>query len=62
MHASSAVHGVMRACVRARLLQVYVFFGVVAMAGAAYVSAKVPETKGKTLEQIEAELKGGKTA
>ena len=39
-------------------VQVYIFFGVMALAGAAYVTSQVPETKGKTLEQIEAELKG----
>ena len=35
---------------------VYLFFGLVSLLGVAYVSSTVPETKGKTLEQIEAEL------
>lgn len=35
---------------------VYAFFGTVALVGAMYVTQVVPETKGKTLEQIEAEL------
>ncbi|KAG2498051.1 hypothetical protein HYH03_003812 [Edaphochlamys debaryana] len=45
------------------LAPVYAFFGTVALLGSLYVRAKVPETKGKTLEQIEAELRAGaKTA
>ncbi|KAG2436948.1 hypothetical protein HXX76_006464 [Chlamydomonas incerta] len=45
------------------LAPVYTFFGLMALAGAAYVNSQVPETKGKTLEQIEAELRSGaKTA
>ncbi len=45
------------------LSAVYATFGLVALAGAAYVSSALPETKGKTLEQIEAELRSGaKTA
>ncbi|GFR40716.1 hypothetical protein Agub_g1323 [Astrephomene gubernaculifera] len=44
------------------LAPVYGCFGLVALAGAAFVRRMVPETKGKTLEQIEAELRsGGKT-
>jgi len=38
------------------LATVYSFFGAVALLGALYVSTKVPETKGKSFEQIEAEL------
>ncbi|GLC50831.1 hypothetical protein PLESTB_000436800 [Pleodorina starrii] len=41
------------------LAPVYTFFGIVALAGAFYVRSQVPETKGKTLEQIEAELRTG---
>ncbi|KXZ57026.1 hypothetical protein GPECTOR_1g927 [Gonium pectorale] len=45
------------------LAPVYTFFGLMALAGAIYVKSQVPETKGKTLEQIEAELRtGAKTA
>ncbi|EFJ48518.1 hypothetical protein VOLCADRAFT_104700 [Volvox carteri f. nagariensis] len=40
------------------LAPVYTFFGIMALAGAFYVRSQVPETKGKTLEQIEAELRG----
>lgn len=39
------------------LSNVYVFFGLVALTGALYVSSSVPETKGKSFEQIEKELK-----
>ncbi|GIL92461.1 hypothetical protein Vretifemale_19933 [Volvox reticuliferus] len=41
------------------LAPVYTFFGIMALAGALYVKSQVPETKGKTLEQIEAELRTG---
>ncbi|KAF6256041.1 general substrate transporter [Scenedesmus sp. NREL 46B-D3] len=35
---------------------VYAFFGVCSLLGAAYVSANVPETKGKSFDQIQAEM------
>eukprot|EP00201_Polytomella_parva_P016169 CAMPEP_0175050930 /NCGR_PEP_ID=MMETSP0052_2-20121109/7518_1 /TAXON_ID=51329 ORGANISM="Polytomella parva, Strain SAG 63-3" /NCGR_SAMPLE_ID=MMETSP0052_2 /ASSEMBLY_ACC=CAM_ASM_000194 /LENGTH=628 /DNA_ID=CAMNT_0016315159 /DNA_START=128 /DNA_END=2014 /DNA_ORIENTATION=- len=38
---------------------VYSIFGAFALAAAAYVKMRVPETKGKTLEQIEAEFNQG---
>lgn len=44
------------------LATVYTLFGAVALLAAWYVNNKVPETKGKTLEQIEAELSGGSAA
>lgn len=39
---------------------VYLVFGLVSLLAVAYVGKSVPETKGKTLEQIEIELSGGK--
>jgi hypothetical protein len=35
---------------------VYAFFGLCSLLGAAYVSANVPETKGKSFDQIQAEM------
>ena len=34
----------------------YTAFGIVAAAGAAFCAARVPETKGRSLEELEAEL------
>ncbi|PNH04298.1 Plastidic glucose transporter 4 [Tetrabaena socialis] len=41
------------------LAPVYTFFGLMALGGALFVKSQVPETKGKTLEEIEAELRTG---
>jgi hypothetical protein len=38
------------------LASVYAGFGAVALLGAWYISAKVPETKGKTFDQIALEM------
>lgn len=35
---------------------VYAFFGVCSLIAAGYVSGNVPETKGKTFDQIQAEM------
>lgn len=35
---------------------VYAAFGIASLIGAAYISANVPETKGKSFEQIQAEM------
>jgi hypothetical protein len=38
------------------LSAVYGFFGAVALGGALYVHTQVPETKGKSFDQIQREL------